>query len=249
MVRPTRRATRAAIAVALLLGLACRQGEPPEARRAHSEKEFLERQIDALQVLVGRAERGELVTLDQIAIGVDEQTAGELLRASLPRDVTVMGTVVRIESALPLFRGNRAGLVLRGRVHAIGLPDAFAALELGGTLDAFELDAGRLSARVKLIHVGLRDSSLGGLGGGRMEGLVRDNLPAIESAIPRIEIPVGIEESLAIDQVRMGPVTVKPGRLPLRITVARVVPVSGRLWILLDAVVGPWQRTAPAAAP
>lgn len=191
------------------------------------------------------AERGELVTLDQIAIGVDEKIAGELLRASLPRDVTVMGTVVRIESALPLFRGNQAGLVFRGRVHAIGVPDAFAAMELGGTLDTVVLVDGRLSARVKLIHVGLSESALGKLGGGRVERLVRDNLPAIERAIPAIEIPVEIEESVGIDLERMGPVTVKPGRLPLRITVARVIPVSGRLWILLQADVGQWQQAAP----
>ncbi len=100
---------------------------------------------------------------------------------------------------------------------------------------------------MKLIHVGLSESSVGKLGGGRMERLVRDNLPAIERAIPAIEIPVGIEESVGTDHERMGPVTVKPGRLPLRITVARVVPVSGRLWILLDAAVGPWQRGAQAA--
>jgi hypothetical protein len=82
-----------------------------------------------------------------------------------------------------------------------------------------------------------------------MEQLVRDNLPAIERAIPRIEIPVGIEQSVGIDIERMGPVTVKPGRLPLRITVARVVPVSGRLWILLQADVGQWQQVVRADGP
>lgn len=173
--------------------------------------------------------------------------AGQLLRASLPRDVTIKGIVVRIESAQPLFRGNQAGLVFRGRVSAATTPNVFAAAELGGTLDEFALVAGRLSARVKLIHVGLLDSSVGKLSGGRMERLVRDNLPAIEKAIPAIEIPVGIEESVGTGHQRMGPVTVKPGRLPLRITVARVVPVGGRLWILLDAAVGPWQSGAPAA--
>jgi len=195
---------------------------------------------------VAQAERGELVTLDQIAIGVDENVAGQIIGASLPREVTIKGTVVRIESALPLFRGNQAGLVFRGRVSAASAPNVFAAVELGGTLGDFALVAGRLSARVKLIHVGLLESSVGKLSGGRMERLVRDNLPAIERAIPAIEIPVGIEESVGTGHERMGPVTVKPGRLPLRITVARVVPVGGRLWILLDAAVGPWQRGAQA---
>jgi hypothetical protein len=197
---------------------------------------------------VARAERGDLVTLDQIVIGVDESAAGELIRASLPRDVSLKGIVVRIESAQPLFRGNQAGLVFRGRVHAVGVPNVFAAVELGGTLDDFAVADGRLSARVKLIHVVLLESSAGKLGGGTVEHLIRDNLRAIERAVPAIDIPVGIEESVGTDDERIGPVTVKPGRLPLRITVARVVPVSGRLWILLDAAVGPWQPGAQAAS-
>lgn len=249
MARHTSRATLAAIPVAILLGTACRWAESPEARRAHSEKEFLERQIDSLQVVVGKAERGELVTLDQIAIGVDERVAGTLIQASLPRDVAFKGLAVRIESAQPLFRGNQAGLLLRGRVNSESAPGLHASVELGGTLDDFRLVAGRLTARVKVIHVALLGSSVGKLGGPRVEGLIRDNLRAIEGVIPAIEIPVGIEESVGMENERLGPVTVRPGRLPLRITVAQVIPVNERLWILLDAVVGPWQRTAPAAAP
>lgn len=240
---------RAVFSVAALVAAACRPAEAPEAARARSQKAFLQRQIAGLEELLGKAERGELVTLDQIAIGIEETVAGDIIRASLPRDVTFKGLVVRVESARPLFRGNQAGVLFRGRVHAVGAPLVFAAAELGGTLDEFKLVSGRLSARVKLVHVADVDSSVGALGRGTIEGLIRDNLGAIERAIPPIEIPVAIEEEMGTDDGRLGPVTVQPGQLPLRITVARVIPVGGRLWILLDAAAGPWQRVARAAAP
>jgi hypothetical protein len=45
-----------------------------------------------------------------------------------------------------------------------------------------------------------------------------------------------------------GAVVASPGTLPLAISVRHVVPVNGRLWVLLQAKAGPWQAD-PAAPP
>jgi hypothetical protein len=47
----------------------------------------------------------------------------------------------------------------------------------------------------------------------------------------------------------MGPVTVRPGELPLKIAVAQIMPVNKRLWILLEAEAGPWKAGPAEAAP
>jgi len=44
-----------------------------------------------------------------------------------------------------------------------------------------------------------------------------------------------------------GPVKVAPGALPLKLAVARIVPVIGKLWVLLDAEVGDWRRLPEGA--
>ena len=68
------------------------------------------------------------------------------------------------------------------------------------------------------------------------------------SAIPPLEIPVQIEQSIKIGGLTEGPVVAKPGSLPLHITVSHVIPVNQRLWVLLQAKAGPWQTAAAAPA-
>ena len=42
----------------------------------------------------------------------------------------------------------------------------------------------------------------------------------------------------------------RAGVLPLEVTVAEVIPVSERLWVLIDAKAGPWQpRGSPPPTP
>jgi hypothetical protein len=228
----------------------CRGAEPPEVTAARSRHVFLLRQIAALEELQGRAKRGELVTTRQIAIGVEEKVARDLLNAPLPRDIEVARRLrVRLEAAEPFFRGGQAALLFRARVASVDAPAAFARVELGGGLEDFRLEGGRLSARVKIFHFVLLDSTAGSLGRGVVENLFRDNLGVIETSIPKVEIPVFIEQSIRIEKARMGPVTLRPGELPLRIQVAEVIPANQRLWILLDAEAGPWNAGAAEAAP
>ena len=207
-------------------------------------------QIDSLERLIAQADKGELVTTDQIAIGISEDVVKTLLNASLPQEVVIANRLrVRIESATPIFRGTKAGLLFRATASSVDAPGASATVELGGGLEEFRFENGKLLTRVSLAHFAVLESSLGDLASDALDSLLRANAVTIQDAIPHLEIPVQIEQSIKIGGLTEGPVVAKPGSLPLHIAVSHVLPVNQRLWVLLQAKAGPWETAAaPAAA-
>jgi hypothetical protein len=238
---------RLLLALCLAASLAaCRRRETAEATRARAAETFLKMQIADLEALVAKAEAGGLVTRDRIAIGVSEDTAKALLDASLPREQALGQRLrLRIEAAQPYFRGNNAGLAFQATARGVAT-GATARLELGGRLVDFRIEAGKLSARVDLGHFKVLGSSLPDIGSDAIEGLVRDNLDALERMVPGLDVPVRLEQSIAIPGLDEGVVQARAGVLPLAISLAEVVPVNKRLWVLLDAKAGPWQRSQAA---
>ena len=233
------------MAAALLAG--CHRRETPEITLKRTRAEFLRAQVASLRTLIAQAEKGDLVTSDLIAIGISEELVKTLIDASLPREVVVGGRLrVRLESAVQVFRGNKAGLLFRARVSSVGAPDASASIEMGGSLGDFKLDGGKLAGTVKLAHFSVLETSMGDLAADALENLVKANAGAIQAAIPPVEIPVQLEESVKIGGLTEGAVVASPGTLPLAISVRHVIPVNRRLWVLLQAKAGPWQ---PASAP
>ena len=241
----------AAVAGLLGLCLGCGRRESPEVARDRAAESFLKMQIADTKRLLARLESGELVTQDRIAIGISEAVVKQLLDASLPPEI-VLGKRVRltIESVQPFFRGNNAGLVFQAVARGVTLRDLNARLELGGTLQRFRLRDGILRADVELAHFKVLDTSLGTAPAGLLERLIADNLKALNDAIPAIELPVHLEQSIEIGGLEEGVVKARAGALPLEVTVAEVIPGGERLWVLLDAKAGPWQpRASPAAEP
>ncbi len=236
-------------AIALTLVAGCARRESREAARARSSEAFLRSQIAGLEKTIGQVERGEITTTDQVAIGLSEDLAKGLLNASLPLETVVAERLrVRVDSAVPLFRGTKAGLLFQATVSSVDISGASASLEIGGTLDDFEFVEGRLRARVKLAHFAVRESGLGDLAADVIDRLVRANATAIEGAIPRIEFPIELQQSIKIGGLTQGPVVAKPGSLPLEIAVSQVVVGDRRLWVLLKAEAGRWQPDASPAA-
>ncbi len=206
-------------------------------------------QIEGLEKLIAQAERGELVTADQVAVGVSEAAVKTLLNASLPQEVVVGGRLrVRLESAEPLFRGSNAGLLLLGKVSSQDAAAVSATLEMGGSLEQFRFDKGKLTTRVVLSHFSVREVSLGDIAADALDALVRSQAAAIQAAIPPIEIPVQFEEQIKIGGLTEGAVVAHPGSLPLNISVSQVIPVNQRLWVLLKARAGPWKPVLAAVA-
>jgi hypothetical protein len=244
-------AARVVVVAALAVVAGCRTPEPPEAAQARNVKRLLEEQLVQLAGLVDATRRGELLTDAQIAIGLSESLIERLLTASLPSDRVLAGRLhIQLETVRPFFRGGTATILFRARVSSTNLPDANVSLELAGGLRDVRLEKGRLTARVSLVHFTVLESFGGGLGKNLVEDALRANLDTIEGSIPPLEIPVYLEEGVEFRGLREGPILVGAGRLPLAFTLARVVPVNERLWLLVQAAAGEWEsRPAVTAAP
>ena len=248
MSNPKTTVASALAALALLLAGGCARRERPEDVRARSAETFLRGQIAGLEKTIGQVERGEVTTTDQVAIGASEDMAKRLLNASLPLELVVAERLrVKVASAQPFFRGTKAGLVFKATVASVDISSVSASLEIAGALDDFELEAGRLRARVKVLHFAVEGSGLGDLAADAIDRLVRANAGAIESAIPRLEIPVQVDERISIGGLSEGAVVAKPGALPLKVGLSQVIVGNGRLWVLLKAEAGRWEPTPPAA--
>lgn len=238
--------------VAALLGAAtglagCQRREAPAAARARADAALLRQQIQSMEALVAKAELGGLDTERQIAVGVSEGVLQDLVEASLPPEIVVTGRLrLRVENVQASFRGNRSALVMRARLSSTGLPDAYARVELSGSLKEFAFTEGKLVSGVSILHFSVLESSAGELAADVVDSLVKNHLSEIDAALPPIVVPVRLEEAVTIDGLDEGPVVARAGILPFAIKIANVLPLDGRLWILLEAQAGPWMPLAAA---
>lgn len=236
--------------IALAASPGCGVREGPESALARSRAEHLEGQIRGLEQMIAQAERGELDTTDLIAIGLAEELAAELFNASLPLERVVAGRLrLRVESAEPFFRGTKATLMFNASVASTDIESASATLQIAGTLENYQLDRGRLRARVSLDHVTVVESGAGELAAGALEAVLRANTSVIEEMVPLMEFPVQLEEAIAISGLTEGAVVARPGRLPLQMAVEHVIVGDGRIWVLIAAATGEWEALEPAPSP
>jgi len=230
----------AAAVAGAFLAAGCQPRESLEDARARAAESVALAEIEDLHKLIAKVEAGELATESRVAIGIAESVSKELLEASLPQEKMIGDRlIVRLETAQPFFRGNNAVLVCRASART-PTSSATARLELGGRLKDFRIEQGRLMSGVEIVHFKLLDSSLGDMGTDVLENLVRGNLDSLSGLLPGLEIPVTLEESIPIAGLSAGVVQVKAGSLPLKMSLAEVIPVRERLWILLDVSAGPW---------
>lgn len=240
------------LSLSLALG-ACRQHDTGSAR-LRAEQAVLERQVQGLEELVALAEQGALFPKDAFAIGVDEALVRDLLAAGLPQEQLVAERYrVRVERASVRFESNQSLITLDGRVSSLNTPGTYADLQLRAGLGRLAIEPlrGRLQAQVVLDHFEVRRAAAAGaesrVVSALIEELGRERLDAFEGLVPLLEIPVRLDQSLVLKGTSEGPVAVSAGELPVRVAVSRVIPLSGRLWVLLDISAGPW--TAPAPEP
>jgi hypothetical protein len=236
--------------LALCVSDGCRRREPPEAARARASAAFLHQQIQSLEPLVAKAEKGDLDTQGQIAIAVSEEVVKGLFSAALPRDLALGERIsLRLETADAIFRGNRSALVMRARISSTAVPEAYARVELAASLKEFVFTGGRLEARPTVVHFAVLESSVGDLAADLVENLIKNNLALIDAALPPLVVPVSLEESVKIDGLEEGPVVARAGVLPLSIKVSQILPNNQRLWILLEATAGPWKPLPEGPTP
>ncbi|HSB61902.1 MAG TPA: hypothetical protein VLI67_09290 [Vicinamibacteria bacterium] len=227
----------ALLAVAGGLLLACRGG----GAAARAEATMLERQASGLRELLAAAEKGSLFPPDRLAVGVRQQLVRDLLQRRLPVEAVLLEQLrVRLERADVAFEGGESIVTLAGRVTLVEGEEAFAEVALIGGLHRFDVDPGSgiVTARFDLDRVEVPRVAAGslepGLLRGLTEGLQGRGLAALGEVLPRVEIPVRLDQAVEFGGFSEGVVSVPGARLPLRVAVSRVVPVRGRLWIMLE---------------
>ena len=227
---------------------ACRRDDDSGAR-ARAEKLLLERQIAGLKTLVAAAEGKSLLKSGQLLIGADEATVQALIAATLPQERVVGERYrLRLERAEVQFRASQGVVVLKGRASPIAAPDTFVDVTLQGGLDevAVRQGAGTLVGRIAVDHLQVDRAAAAGAEGTALRSLAetlgRERLDALSELVPPLEIPIRLEESVSFDGFEEGPVSALSGELPVRASVARVLALAGRLWVVLDVEAGPWRR-------
>jgi hypothetical protein len=231
---------------------ACGRGDEHGAR-LRAEKQLLERQIAGLKELVAAAEGGTLTKPEQLLVAADEATVQGLLAATLPQERVVADRFrVRLERATVQFRASQGLVLLSGRASFVDSPGSFVEVTLEGGLEDVKVReaSGTLVGRIAVYHLAVARASAAGADSSTMralaEGLGRERLESLSALAPPLEIPIRLEESVAFKGFEDGPVSVRPGSLPVRASVARVLALSGRLWVVLDVGAGPWRAGAEA---
>lgn len=227
----------------------CEGGGP----RARAESAALRRQAETLRGLIAAVEVDQAFSTRHVTLGVGQDLVRDLLQLTLPVEtVTAPDLRVRLETAKVAFENGESRVTLRGRVSRASAPATFAELEVYGGLHRFEVGerAEYVTARVALDRVELRQAGAEGVPRELVE-VVLDRLgaPALASLadqIPPLTLPVRFERVLELGATSVGPLEIAPGSLRLRVALAQVVALGGRLWLLVDVTAtpgaGPVQR-------
>lgn len=219
------------------------------------EEGLLRRDIEGLQRLIDAAAQQRLFSPDHLAVGIDEGFVRQLLASALPLERLVAGQVrVRLEKAEVSFRSAQSLVTLTGRVSREGAPDTFADLTVTGGIERIEVDprTGRLAARAALDRFEVRRAAASGEESGLVKAAVevlgRQGVASLGDLVPPLEIPVRLEQRIEMEGLGEGPVSIRPARLPLAASVALILPLSGRLWVMIRVTAGPWERAPTTGA-
>ncbi len=258
--------SRARVPIALLLLAAgfpaCRLLHRHETA-ATAESAVLDRRRRGLAALTAAAKRGPLLPFDKVLVVADERLVRDVVAASLPFERVIGGRYrVRVTQAEVHFEDGFGLVRLDGDATFADRPSdqARADLTVYGGLDVVGLDprSGLLRGEVRVIAVEARRVDVMGVPAAVVERLVedlgREKLEAFSALASRLEIPVRLEQEVALPAVGPGDVRIDAATIPLKVAVADVKAFRGKLWVSIDvstAVASPaaGPSPAPSAAP
>jgi hypothetical protein len=233
------------LAAALLCG-ACREADP-RRDTIRGEKVMLQKEIDGLNTLIGALQRGTLTRGDQMLVGADEETVQRLIAATLPIERVIAKRFrIRLEKAQVQFRGNQGLVTLSGRASAEDAPGTFVDVVLKGALNdlAVQRDSGRLTGRVAIYTLEVQRAAAMGAENRAIRELAKAlgqaRVESLSDLGPTVVIPIRLHEDIELHGLDEEPVSASPGSLHVQLSVSKVIAVSGRLWVMLDVVAGPW---------
>lgn len=215
----------------------------PEETDFLARKAELERRNQGIRELIAEAERGPLVPADRFIVGVGEQVVEGLLRSQLPFERPLgKRFVIRLERATVLLRDKFGLVTIEGNVHRPADPQHRTAVRIHGGLGDVRLDPDtdllsmRIAIdRVEVLEAGLLETVLGPGGKKFVSEKGRDLL---KDALPVLHVPVALAQNLRVPAIVEGPIRLDSLRIPLNLSVERVVATAGKLWLTLNADVG-----------
>jgi len=211
-----------------------------------------QRQNEGLKRLLAEAEKGPVVQKGDVTVVVDQRMVQEVITSVLPLEQVIASRYrVRLTEAGVLFEDGLALVRLKGRATLADKDEQYASAELdvAGSLDVVDLDprSGRLRGQVKIIAVDAQAVAVMGMktpqqAESLVEELGRERLEAFSALLAGIEIPVRIQQDVAIPGVDEGGVHIAAASVPLSVSVLDVNAFRGRLWVSVKAAV---QGAAP----
>lgn len=214
-----------------------------------SELKLVDRQVKGLKEAIADARRGELFPGGDIAVGVSEAVVQSSLAQALPIEQPVAQNLrARIDRATVSFRSMQGSIQLEGRIWAVAEPGTWAELVLLGGIQEVEVEkeTGVLRAEIALDGWDVKRAATLGEEAAWIKGLVRllgeRGLTALRDLVPAVRIPVGVEDGLDLPGAS-GAFTIPSGRLPFDAAVSRVLPLSGRLWVMVHVATPGWRKT------
>jgi hypothetical protein len=231
----------AALLLAATLLAGCAPSEEEVSFVARSE--LLRRQNQGIRELIQEEEKGSLVPTGRFLVGVHESIVQDLLRSQLPLERPLgKRFVVRLERATVLLRDKFGAITIEGEVHRPATPDRKTAVRILGGLGAVEIDpvTNVLHVEIAIDHIELLQAGIleGILGHGGKKFLAEKGKPLLQDALPQLEVPVALGQSIHVPAIEEGAIRLDPLVIPLHLSVARVPATGGKLWVTLNAEVG-----------
>jgi hypothetical protein len=216
----------------------------------HGREVVLRREVEGLRVLAARLERHEpMLPAGDAIVAIDDTLVRDMIRAQLPLDADVEGYHLRLERVDVSFRGSPV-VRLQGTLHPLRQPSLEAEVEVIGALEQIEVVPGQstLKSRIAIDHLGIAKAAglESYLRGSTLDEVARELRIQIKDRIPVVQIPVNVQQVIALPAVTRGPARIDGAMLPLKAAVSQVVAVRGRLWIAVHFEPGVVTKTADA---
>jgi len=236
-----------AVAAALV---GCGRSEFEGGGDLRARKVVLRREVEGLRAIVARLERGEpMLPKDDVAISIAGDLVRDLITAQLPFELDVDRFHLRLVEAQVLFRGSPV-VKLRGTLFLREKPDYVADVAAIGALEGIDVEpaTGMLKAAIAIDHLSIEQA--GGLeklvSRAAMDEAARAVRMQLKDGLPKLQIPVKLQQSIDLPAVTSGPVRIDGATMPIQVGVSEVMATRDVLWISVHFAPGDLVKTKEA---